>query len=132
MTATTETRRIACAIYTRTAIADPEELALERDLVEACIHAYCREPVTILPDRYEDDGASGNTTDRPGLRRLMADVAAGKIGRVVVERFDRLARDQAVFAELVAYLRKHGVELVSNSVKETEIFGVLNRKDGDK
>jgi len=120
---------IQCAIYTRTAVADPEELALERELVEACIRAYWRESVTILPDRYEDDGYSGNTTDRPGLRRLMADVAAGKIGRVVVERFDRVARDPTLLADLMAFFRSHGVEVASNSVAETE---VLNPRGGDK
>jgi len=123
-----EQKAISVAIYTRTAASDPEHLALEREIVEACILAYCRDKVAILPDRYEDDGYSGNTADRPGLRRLMADVAAGKIGRIVVERFERLARDPTVFAELVAFLRRYGVEVVSNSVTET---GILNGKGGE-
>jgi DNA invertase Pin-like site-specific DNA recombinase len=63
------------------------------------------------------------TNNRPGLRRLMADVAAGKVGRVVVQRFDRLARCPAVFAELLAFLRRHGVELVS-ATDSPDILGL--------
>ena len=99
-----------CGIYTRTAAADAGRLAGQREAAEAYI---AREGLAVLPDRYDDDGVSGNTADRPGLRRLMADVAAGKVGRVVVESFDRLARCQTVFAELLAFLRSHGAEVVA-------------------
>ena len=42
--------------------------------------------------RYDDEGQSGETLDRPGLQRLLADVRAGKVDRVVVHRLDRLSR----------------------------------------
>ena len=41
---------------------------------------------------YDDEGRSGENIDRPGLPRLLADVRAGKVDRVVVHRLDRLSR----------------------------------------
>ena len=106
---------IQCAIYTRSATSDTLGMAVERELVRTCILARSGKGVSVLPDRYEDSGASGNTTDRPELRRLMADVAAGKVGFVAVRCFARLARDPAVLAELLSFFRSHGVEVVSTT-----------------
>ena len=117
---TNEQKTIPVAIYTRAAATDAGRLAAQREVGETYIASRPDERLAVLPERYEDDGFSGNTVDRPGLRRLMADVAAGKIDRVVVERFDRLARDQALFAELAAFFRRHGVDVISNSVAETD------------
>jgi len=116
-----------CTIYTRTAAANAERVVGQREAVEA----YIAGKGLVVSGHYEDDGYSGNTADRPGLRRLMADVAAGKVGRVVVERLDRLARSQTVFAELLAFLRRHGVELASAT--ETfgpDIIGAVNAEGG--
>lgn len=51
---------------------------------------------------YLDPGVSGYRRDRPGLKRLLADIRAGKIDIVVSEALDRLARD----GEDVAWLGK--------------------------
>lgn len=37
-----------------------------------------------VPDDYIDPGFSGGTMERPGLKRLMADIEAGKVDIVVV------------------------------------------------
>ena len=47
---------------------------------------------TALPDRYDDGGFSGGNMERPGLRRLLADIDAGKIDVIVVYKVDRLSR----------------------------------------
>ena len=44
-------------------------------------------------DFYVDDGYSGTSFDRPGFRRLEADIAAGKIGCVIVKDLSRFARN---------------------------------------
>lgn len=108
-----------CAVYTRTAAAGTGEanpLASQCAAAEAYIAAHGG---IILPDHYGDLGQSGNTADRPALTRLLRDVAAGGIERVVVQHYHRLARNQAVYVELLERLRRHGVELVS----ATEPFG---------
>jgi site-specific DNA recombinase len=39
----------------------------------------------LLRDRYDDDGLSGGTMERPALQRLLADIAVGRIDIVVGE-----------------------------------------------
>lgn len=59
------------------------------------------------------DKASGKTMERPGMDRLLADVAAGKIGRIVVWRLDRLGRTAAGLTKLFADLQTRRVALIS-------------------
>lgn len=42
---------------------------------------------------YTDDGISGGTFERPGWKRLIADVEAGEIGCVLVKDMSRIGRD---------------------------------------
>jgi len=57
--------------------------------------------------------ASGTSMDRPKMDRLLADVAAGKIGRIVVWRLDRLGRTAAGLTALFDDLIKRKVGLYS-------------------
>lgn len=45
-------------------------------------------------DVYTDAGFSGATLDRPGLKRLIEDVKANKVNKVLVYKLDRLSRSQ--------------------------------------
>jgi hypothetical protein len=54
-----------------------------------------------VADDYDDPGYSGGNTDRPGLKRLMADIERGQIDIVVVYKIDRLTRSLADFAKMV-------------------------------
>ncbi len=51
--------------------------------------------------------------DRPGLRKLLGDIAAGKIDTVVVYKVDRLTRSLADFAKIVETFDGKGVSFVS-------------------
>jgi len=55
----------------------------------------------LNPARYDDCGFSGGTMDRPALKRLLADIDAGKIDVVVVYKVGRLTRSLADFAKIV-------------------------------
>jgi len=66
-----------------------------------------------LPKRYDDIGKSAATPKRPALRRLLVDLAAGKVDCVVALAVDRIARSRSDQARLVATLRRHGVTLVT-------------------
>jgi len=61
---------------------------------------------------YRDE-ATGKTMERPGMARLMADVAAGKINRIVVWRLDRLGRTAVGLTQLFADLISRKVGLYS-------------------
>ena len=66
-----------------------------------------------LPDKYDDGGWSGGTIDRPALKRLLADIEAGKVDCVVVYKVDRLSRSLMDFARMMQVFDKHHVSLVS-------------------
>lgn len=86
-----------CAVYTRKSTED----GLEKEFnsldaqYEACA-AYAlsqkHEGWDLIPDRYDDGGYSGGNMERPGLKRLLADVAAGKVDIILVYKIDRLTR----------------------------------------
>lgn len=61
---------------------------------------------------YADEGVSGQTADRPGLKRLRADVAARVCDVVLVHKTDRLARNLRLTLELVEEFIKHQVGFV--------------------
>jgi len=51
--------------------------------------------------------------ERPGLRRLLTDIEAGKVDCVVVYKVDRLSRSLLDFARIVEIFEKRGVSFVS-------------------
>jgi site-specific DNA recombinase len=69
--------------------------------------------VSPVQDRYDDGGVSGGTLERPSLKRLLADVEAGKIDVVVVYKIDRLSRSMLDFLNLVETFERYGVTFVS-------------------
>jgi Resolvase, N terminal domain len=52
---------------------------------------------------YDDGGFSGGNVERPGLKKLLADIAAKRIRVVVVYKVDRLTGSLADFAKLVDF-----------------------------
>ncbi len=111
-------RKLRCAVYTRKSTED----GLEQEFnsldaqYEAC-SAYAlsqrHEGWTLLPDRYDDGGFSGGNMQRPGLVRLLADVAAGRIDIILIYKIDRLTRSLTDFARIVDVFDKAGASFVS-------------------
>ena len=62
---------------------------------------------------YDDGGFSGGNVERPGLQRLLADIALRKVKVIVVYKVDRLTRSLADFAKLVELFDAQGVSFVS-------------------
>jgi DNA invertase Pin-like site-specific DNA recombinase len=63
--------------------------------------------------KWYRDKFTGKTMDRPGWKKLEADLRAGKVDRVVVWRLDRLGRTAKGLTALFAELLERGVGLVS-------------------
>src|SRR5260370_31474565 len=67
------------------------------------------------------------TLERPALKRLLADVEAGKIDVVLVYKIDRLSRSMLDFLKLVETFERYGVTFVSitQSFNTTSSMGRL-------
>jgi DNA invertase Pin-like site-specific DNA recombinase len=99
---------IRCAIYTRCASGGENDARREG---EAYVRQRGREGMVSLSARYDDPGASGRSLLRPGLARLIRDIADGKVDYVIAHDAARLSRDSAEFVNICNYFAKHGVKL---------------------
>lgn len=107
-----------CAVYTRKSTEDGldqefNSLDAQREACEAYTASQKSEGWLLVGDRYDDGGYSGGNLERPGLKRLMADIEAGKIDVVVVYKVDRLSRSMFDFLKLVESFERQGVTFVS-------------------
>jgi site-specific DNA recombinase len=110
--------KIRCAIYTRKSSEEGLEqdfnsLDAQREACAAYVLSQASEGWNLLPEIYDDGGISGGTLERPALKRLLADVAAGQIDIIVVYKVDRLTRSLLDFAKLVETFDKAGTSFVS-------------------
>jgi len=107
-----------CAIYTRKSSDEGLEqsfnsLQAQREACEAYVLSQKHEGWQVLPAVYDDGGFSGGNIERPGLKRLLADIASGKVSTVVVYKVDRLTRSLTDFAKIVEAFDAKGVSFVS-------------------
>jgi site-specific DNA recombinase len=111
-------KRIRCAVYTRKSSdegLDQEfnSLHAQREACEAYVASQRHEGWHTLGAHYDDGGYSGGTMDHPALKRLLDDIAAGKVDIVVVYKIDRLTRSLFDFAKIVETFDAKGVSFVS-------------------
>jgi site-specific DNA recombinase len=109
--------QVRCAIYIRKSTEEGLEqefntLDAQRESAEAYIKSQAHEGWLCVPDRYDDGGYTGGNMDRPAMRRLLADIQAGKIDCVVVYKVDRLSRSLLDFARMMETFDKHRVSFV--------------------
>ena len=111
-------RPVRCAVYTRKSTEDGllQEFNSLDAQYEACA-AYAlsqrHEGWAMVSERYDDGGFSGGNLERPALKRLLSDVAAGTVDIILLYKIDRLTRSLADFAKIVEVLDKAGASFVS-------------------
>src|SRR4051794_27394601 len=110
--------RVRCAIYTRKSVTEGldqefNSLDAQRESAEAYVRSQQHEGWVLHPERYDDGGYPGGNVDRPALKRLLADIQAGKIDCVLVYKIDRLSRSILDFARLMKLFEEHRVSFVS-------------------
>ena len=125
-------RKLRCAVYTRKSSEEGLDMEFntldaQREACEAYIVSQRAEGWLPVEDRYDDGGVSGGTLERPALKRLLADVEAGKIDVILVYKIDRLSRSMLDFLKLVETFERHGVTFVSitQSFNTTNSMGRL-------
>jgi site-specific DNA recombinase len=104
------------AIYTRKSTQDGLEqefntLDAQRETCEAFVRE--QKDWECVPDRYDDGGYSGGTVERPALKRLLADIASGKINVVIVYKYDRFSRSLLDFAKMMEVFERYNVAFVA-------------------
>jgi DNA invertase Pin-like site-specific DNA recombinase len=74
---------------------------------------------------FEERGVSGakELTDRPALSELMVALMSNGVRLAVVEKLDRIARDQMVQEGIIQSLLKEGFELASAAAGEENLCG---------
>lgn len=80
--------RIKCAIYTRKSSEEGldqsfNSLDAQREACEAYVLSQRHEGWAALSAKYDDGGFSGGNLERPALKKLMTDIAEGKVNTVV-------------------------------------------------
>ena len=110
--------RKRCAVYCR--VSSDERLDQEFNSIDAqqdAGHAYIAsqrsEGWIPVADDYDDPGYSGGNIERPGLKRLLADIERSQIDIVVVYKIDRFTRSLADFSKMVEVFERQGVSFVS-------------------
>ncbi|MFN3890138.1 MAG: recombinase family protein [Beijerinckiaceae bacterium] len=111
-------RKLRCAIYTRKSSEEGldmefNSLDAQRDACGAYIASQRSEGWVELAERYDDGGISGATLERPGLKRLLADIEERRVDVVVVYKIDRLSRALMDFAKLIDVFDRNDVTFVS-------------------
>jgi site-specific DNA recombinase len=111
-------RKLRCAVYTRKSSEEGLEqefnsLHAQREACESYIASQRSEGWVLVRDQYDDGGISGGTLERPGLKRLLADIEEGLVDVVVVYKIDRLSRSLMDFSKLVEVFDRNGVTFVS-------------------
>ena len=73
------------------------------------LERYCKDHgYTAIRHYDEDDGYSGTNFNRPGFQRMLADIKAGKIKRVIVKDMSRFGRDYlqvGMYTDLVVLIK---------------------------
>lgn len=126
-------RKIRCAIYCRKSSEEGLEMEFnsldaQREACEAYIVSQRGQGWVEVDDRYDDGGISGGTMERPALKRLLADVQAGRIDVVAVYKIDRLSRSMLDFLKLIELFERHKTTFVSvtESFNTTDAAGRMH------
>lgn len=121
-----------CAVYCR--VSSDERLDqsfnsidAQKEAGHAFIKSQSHEGWIAVADDYDDGGYSGGNMERPALKRLLADIEAGRIDIVVVYKIDRLSRSLADFARMVEVFDRCGVSFsaVTQQINSATSMGRL-------
>ena len=101
-----DTDKKVTAIYIRVSTDAQAEEGYSIDEQKLKLIAYCdakhSKETSYKPyEFYIDGGYTGSNIDRPELKRLIDDVKAGRINKVLVYKLDRLSRSQKDTLQLI-------------------------------
>ncbi len=111
-------------IYIRKSLSS-EKQKHSLDVQKSICLEYAKNKQWIIQEIYDEGVMSARKTkveERPVLNRLLNDVKEGKIGRVIVFKRDRLARNVQQYIQVVRVLQKENVEVHFTADNEPPMF----------
>jgi len=81
-------------LYVRVSTVEQSEEGYSVGEQEARLRSYCEAYGYVINAVHIDPGYSGATLDRPGINKVIKDVRAGYVKKVIVWKLDRLSRSQ--------------------------------------
>lgn len=99
--------------YVRVSTLEQATTGVSLDAQQSRIRAFAALQEREIAELIVDAGESAKTLHRPGIVRLLGDVRGGRVGCVVVYKFDRLSRSVKDLISILELLEKHNVGLVS-------------------
>jgi len=109
---------------------DFNSLDAQREACESYINSQISQGWGTLPEHYDDGGFTGGNMDRPAFQRLMADIEAGKIEKVVVCKVDRMSRSLMDFVRIMETFEKYNVSFVSVTQSFDTGTSILEKPSG--
>lgn len=87
-------------------------LEAQQALAERHVQRWRQEKVPIgAITYYVEAGRSGKDFDRPEIKRLQADIRAGRIDLIIAYKMDRISRNTLDFRNFETLIEKHEVDL---------------------
>ena len=95
--------------YGRKSFDDPDDRTASAADQRLFAERYAERHELELIAFHGDDGITGATMERPGLRNMLAEVASGRVGVLIIEDVDRLSRDTEHLMYMVKLFRLYRV-----------------------
>lgn len=103
---------VNAVVYCRTASRSRADSNTGIEAQASACHNFCKAKRYNIVRTFQDDGVSGSTTQRHGLDDMLRFIeASGKPHVVVVNDFNRIARDVLVGLEISERLKKLGCQI---------------------
>jgi site-specific DNA recombinase len=119
--------------YTRQSVRGEGDLTSCEVQREICFRFAKAPGLHVSGERFDDEGISGATLERPALQRLLSAVRAGAVGAVVVHRLDRLSRRVRDCSALLEEFKANNVRLyiaampeLANSAADNLMLNILS------
>lgn len=102
-------------IYGRQSVDKKDSISIETQ-VQECMRELSEEDraeFNLERDVFIDKGYSGKNTERPAFQKLMGEIIAGRVEKVIVYKLDRISRNLLDFMQMYSVFEEYKVAFVS-------------------
>lgn len=103
------------ALYTRVSTVEQSQHGFSLEEQAERLKSYCEAMGWLDYQLYTDPGYSGANMERPALQKMLRDVKARRVEKVIVYKLDRLSRSQKDALALIEMFCELGCDFISIS-----------------